>query len=957
MVLQFLFHIFTMIMSAFWPKHHLNRRPKAFLAAYQMVGTLTTTSYVSHNKVFPCPPRGDSLLFNTIRLEPNKAYFLYVGEIKAYGLNPFLIPVLEQIYGRPVDCIAIVPDVLASYPYSNLAVLNSTSYQYHCNKGLLVNCRPSPGEFANEVSSSFLVQELLERILREQDCVYIHMFASQPEMHLTDGEKVRLLGPDPALAHHFNNKIIQHQMACRLRIPVPEGFCCNCLEEALDSAQSFFRSGEEVFVSEAYSAAGSNSAFVCNCEEIQNRFVEREQPYLVTRRVPHRHDPTVLAVVANGEDVYVASVADQKMEENRFRGSTFPTELKKDVVERIKEYTRLVGRYMGAQGYRGIFGCDYIVDDSGQIYFVEVNARKQGTTLESTLTMLHRLPGHLSLPEIEFCAITQGKLPQSLIEMDSTESDLCWGTLNIKCQEDVLAIGDIPRLHNEAEAFRRVSESAEDLTCAIVEDYLGAGVHQRAGGFVGRCISVGKTLSGVQHALEERERAVKSSTLPWNANPDISASRRIAMKESAAKKESPPADPMEIPSEDREVALARSAEVKGLITDFLKARNKIPTGLKLEKEYTKAKKRILKVLGGTEKDWQQYKWHLKNRIEDVETLGKIIRLTHKEMREIRKTSERYRWGISPYYASLIDPTDKKCPVRLQAVPSIRERLDISEIKDPMIIKYNSPAPLISRLYPDRLIINVTNMCSMFCRHCLRRKDIGHDDLIYSRSKLRQALEYIRQNQEIRDVLLTGGDALSLSDAQLDWILTELDKIPHVEIKRLGSRMPCVLPQRITPALCRMLEKHDPVYLNTQYNHPKEITREAQRAVDRLTKAGVVVRDQTVLMKGINNDPHVMKVLMHEMLRIKVAPYYIFNCKKVEGIRHFRTSIQEGLNIMEQLRGYTSGMAVPTYIITAPEGRGKTPIAPQYLLNTNFNGDVLIRTWGGHVLQYEDEKTA
>jgi glutamate 2,3-aminomutase len=957
MVLQFLFHIFTMIMSAFWPKHHLNRRPKAFLADYQKVGTLTTTSYVSHNKLFPCPPRGDSLLFNTIRLEPNKAYFLYVGEIKAYGLNPFLIPVLEQIYGRPVDCIAIVPDVLASYPYSNLAVLNSTSYQYHCNKGLLVNCRPSPGEFANEVSSSFLVQELLERILREQDCVYIHMFASQPEMHLTDGEKVRLLGPDPALAHHFNNKIIQHQMACRLRIPVPEGFCCNCLEEALDSAQSFFRSGEEVFVSEAYSAAGSNSAFVCNCEEIQNRFVEREQPYLVTRRVPHRHDPTVLAVVANGEDVYVASVADQKMEENRFRGSTFPTELKKDVVERIKEYTRLVGRYMGAQGYRGIFGCDYIVDDSGQIYFVEVNARKQGTTLESTLTMLHRLPGHLSLPEIEFCAITQGKLPQSLIEMDSTESDLCWGTLNIKCQEDVLAIGDIPRLHNEAEAFRRVSESAEDLTCAIVEDYLGAGVHQRAGGFVGRCISVGKTLSGVQHALEERERAVKSSTLPWNANPDISASRRIAMKESAAKKESPPADPMEIPSEDREVALARSAEVKGLITDFLKARNKIPTGLKLEKEYTKAKKRILKVLGGTEKDWQQYKWHLKNRIEDVETLGKIIRLTHKEMREIRKTSERYRWGISPYYASLIDPTDKKCPVRLQAVPSIRERLDISEIKDPMIIKYNSPAPLISRLYPDRLIINVTNMCSMFCRHCLRRKDIGHDDLIYSRSKLRQALEYIRQNQEIRDVLLTGGDALSLSDAQLDWILTELDKIPHVEIKRLGSRMPCVLPQRITPALCRMLEKHDPVYLNTQYNHPKEITREAQRAVDRLTKAGVVVRDQTVLMKGINNDPHVMKVLMHEMLRIKVAPYYIFNCKKVEGIRHFRTSIQEGLNIMEQLRGYTSGMAVPTYIITAPEGRGKTPIAPQYLLNTNFNGDVLIRTWGGHVLQYEDEKTA
>jgi lysine 2,3-aminomutase len=914
-----------------------------------------------HNRASPFSFPQDPILFNSIEVHPDRAYFIYVGEIKAYGLNPFLIPALEQIYGRAVDCIAIVPDVLASYPYSNLAVLNSESYQYHCSKRLLVNCRPSPGTFADEVSSSFLAQKLLEIILREQDSVYIHMFASRPEMNLIDGEKVKLLGPDPTLAHHFNNKIIQYRMACQLGIPVPEGFCCNCLEEALYSAQSFFRSGEEVFVSEAYSAAGSNSAFVCNCEEIQKRFIETEQPYLVTRRVPHSHDPTVLAVVANGQDVYVASVADQKMEENRFRGSTFPTVLQKEIVECIKEYTRLVGRYMGAQGYRGIFGCDYIVDDNGQIYFVEVNARKQGTTLESTLTLLHSLPGHPSLPEIEFCAITQGKLPQSLIEMDSTESDLCWGTYNVKCQEDILAVRDIPRLQHEMEVFRSVSESTGGQSFAIVEDYVGSGIYQRAGGFVGRCISVGKTLPGVHRSLRKKELEVKSCVRPWSSNNgidvDLFVSRRIPMKESAVKKKSPPHDPMAVPSEDREVALARSAEVKELISDFLLARDRIPTGFKLEKDYKKAKKRILRVLGGREKDWQNYKWHLKNRIDDVETLGKIIQLTQKEMREIRKTSERYRWGISPYYASLIDPTDKKCPVRLQAVPSIRERLDTSEIKDPMIIKYNSPAPLISRLYPDRLIINVTNMCSMFCRHCLRRKDIGHDDLTYSRSNLRQAFEYIRQNQEIRDVLLTGGDALSLSDDQLDWILTELDKIPHVEIKRLGSRMPCVLPQRITPPLCRMLEKHDPVYLNTQYNHPKEITNEAQRAVDMLTKAGVVVRDQTVLMKGINNNPHVMKVLMHEMLRIKVAPYYIFNCKKVEGIRHFRTSIQEGLNIMEHLRGYTSGMAAPTYIITAPEGRGKTPIAPQYLLNTNFNGDVLIRTWGGHVLQYEDERSA
>lgn len=470
-----------------------------------------------HNRASPLSFPQDPILFNSIELDPDRAYFIYVGEIKAYGLNPFLIPVLEQIYGRPVGCIAIVPDVLASYPYSNLAVLNNESYQYHCCKGSLVNCRPSPDAFADEVSSSFLAQELLGSILREQDFVYIHMFASRPEMNLVDGEKVKLLGPDPTLAHHFNNKINQYRMACQLGIPVPEGFCCNCLEEALDSAQSFFRSGEEVFVSEAYSAAGSNSAFVCSCEEIQKRFVETEQPYLVTRRIPHSHDPTVLAVVANGHDVYVASVADQKMEETRFRGSTFPTVLKKDVVERIKEYTRLVGKYMGAQGYRGIFGCDYIVDDNGQIYFVEVNARKQGTTLESTLTMLHRLPGHPILPEIEFCAITKGKLPQDLIEMDSTESDLCWGTYNVKCQEDVLAICDIPRLHTETEVFRSVVESTRDQSFAIVEDYLGAGVHQRAGGFVGRCISVGKTLPGVHRLLRKKELEVKSCIRPWNS--------------------------------------------------------------------------------------------------------------------------------------------------------------------------------------------------------------------------------------------------------------------------------------------------------------------------------------------------------------------------------------------------------------------------------------------------------
>lgn len=415
------------------------------------------------------------------------------------------------------------------------------------------------------------------------------------------------------------------------------------------------------------------------------------------------------------------------------------------------------------------------------------------------------------------------------------------------------------------------------------------------------------------------------------------------------------AHPMEVAQDERAVALARCAEVKALIGDFLAAKDTIPTGLQLAEQFEENRRRVLRVLGASEADWADYLWHMRHRITDVETLATIVRLSDEEIEQIRTANRRYRWAISPYYASLMDPEDRACPVRKQAIPTIQEVRDTTVIEDPMIIKYNSPAPLISRLYPDRLIINVTNACATYCRHCLRRKDIGHRDMIYSRSMLAKALDYIRGNPEIRDVLLTGGDALTLSDEQLDWILTELDRIPHVEIKRLGSRMPCVLPQRITPKLCRVLEKHDPLYLNTQFNHPKEITREAQEASDRLTKAGVVLGDQTVLLKGVNNDPHVMKKLMHEMLRIKIRPYYIFNCKRVEGIRHFRTSIQEGLNIMEHLRGYTSGLAVPTYIITAPEGRGKTPLAPQYLLNTNFGGEVLIRTWGGHVLRYADER--
>jgi glutamate 2,3-aminomutase len=415
-----------------------------------------------------------------------------------------------------------------------------------------------------------------------------------------------------------------------------------------------------------------------------------------------------------------------------------------------------------------------------------------------------------------------------------------------------------------------------------------------------------------------------------------------------------PQSPMYVSEEKRKIAQERAHQRVALISDYLEARARIPTGTEARERMAENRKRIIEVLGGTEEDWADYRWHLRNAIRDTETLSRVIDLSVDEVAQIEKTAKRFRWQISPYYASLMDRQDRACPIFMQAVPTIREYVTRDEGEEPYAITYNSPAPLVTRLYADRIIVNVTNMCAVFCRHCLRKKDISLKDMVYPKDDVRAALDYVASNPEIRDVLLTGGDALALGDDYLDWILTELDGITHVEIKRLGSRMIATLPQRVTEGLCGMLARHKPVYLNTQFNHPLEIAPESEAAVDRLIGAGVMVGNQSVLLRHINNDPHVMKKLVQELLRIRVRPYYIFNCKKLEGIRHFRAPVADGLNILENLRGYTSGLAVPTFIITAPEGKGKTPMAPTYLLNYNRIGKLLFRTWAGEVCEYEDE---
>lgn len=405
----------------------------------------------------------------------------------------------------------------------------------------------------------------------------------------------------------------------------------------------------------------------------------------------------------------------------------------------------------------------------------------------------------------------------------------------------------------------------------------------------------------------------------------------------------------------REIALRRAEELKDAIKDYLEAKDSIPRGMApaQQEQYERQKAKILAHLGGTEEDWNSYKWQLKNRISDLETLRQIIHLEDDEIQAIAEVEKEFRWGISPYYLALIDETQRYDPIKLQAIPTKAELFTGGQ-PDPMGEEFTNPAGSITRRYPDRVIINVTNQCAMYCRHCQRRRNIGERDLHTPRRDLQAALDYVRSNKEIRDVLLTGGDAFMLSNSTIAWLLEELDRIPHVEIKRFGTRTPVTLPFRIDDELCEILSRHLPLYVNTQFNHPLEVTPAAQEACFKLARAGVALGNQAVLLKGVNNDPFVMRKLNQELLRIMVRPYYLFHPKKVKGTAHFWLKVEEGLKIMERLRGYTSGLAIPTYILNAPGGYGKVPLSPQYLL---WMGDdtVVIRTWENRIIKYNESK--
>lgn len=404
----------------------------------------------------------------------------------------------------------------------------------------------------------------------------------------------------------------------------------------------------------------------------------------------------------------------------------------------------------------------------------------------------------------------------------------------------------------------------------------------------------------------------------------------------------------------REISIKRAEELKEKIADYMDARKKIKTGFDedVKKRYEKQKKKILAFFNAEEKDWQDWHWQVRRRINEVSVLKEFINLDKDEIRAIEEVGQRFRWAVSPYYLSLIDTDDKQDPLYLQSIPTFYELKDSIGEDDPMKEEYTSPAPAITRRYPDRLIINVTNQCGTYCRHCQRRRNIGEIDRMTPKQQIKDALQYIREHDEIRDVLLTGGDALMLNDRYLDEILTELDNIPHVEIKRLGTRTPVTLPQRITPELCAMLEKHHPLYVNVQFNHSQEITEESAKACDLLSKAGIPLGNQAVLLRGINNDVNVMKKLNHELLKIRVRPYYIFHAKHVRGTIHFNTKVEEGMAIIEKMRGYTSGLAIPTFIVNAPGGYGKVPILPEYLVSMGPDY-VYLRTWENKIVEYKN----
>ncbi len=373
--------------------------------------------------------------------------------------------------------------------------------------------------------------------------------------------------------------------------------------------------------------------------------------------------------------------------------------------------------------------------------------------------------------------------------------------------------------------------------------------------------------------------------------------------------------------------------------------------LQLNNRYLERKAKYFPTV--TDAQWNDWHWQVRNRITSVEDLKKYIPLTDKEESQIAAVLGKFRMAITPYYLCLIDPENPNCPIRQQAIPSVMEMtIGKNDMLDPLDEDIDSPVPGLTHRYPDRVLFLITDMCSMYCRHCTRRRFAGQHDHESSQERINKAIDYIRKTPQVRDVLLSGGDALLMSDERLEAIIKELRSIDHVEIIRIGTRTPVVMPQRITENFVSMIKKYHPIWINTHFNHYDEFTVESKQAIDRLADAGVPLGNQSVLLRGVNDCVHIMRRLVTGLAQMRIRPYYLYQCDLSLGIEHFRTPISKGIEIIEGLRGHVSGFCVPTFVVDAPGGGGKIPVMPNYVISTSPHRTVL-RNYEGVITTYSE----
>lgn len=360
---------------------------------------------------------------------------------------------------------------------------------------------------------------------------------------------------------------------------------------------------------------------------------------------------------------------------------------------------------------------------------------------------------------------------------------------------------------------------------------------------------------------------------------------------------------------------------------------------------------------GERAGWLDWRRQLRNRIRSVEELSRYIDLSDKEKQCVQTAGDVFPMAITPYYASLIDKKDPECPIRKQCVPDSRELIKgRCDLEDPLHEDSDSPVPGLTHRYPDRVLLLVTNECAMYCRHCTRKRKVGDNNTCIGDGNIALGIDYIKKHPEIRDVLLSGGDPFMLSATHLERILRKVREIPHVQVIRIGTRIPVVMPQRVTYELVNMIKKYHPVWINTHFNHPLEFTPDSMRALARLADAGIPLGNQTVLLRGVNDCPAVIKKLTHLLVRNRVRPYYLYQCDLSRGIEHFRTPVAKGIEIMESLIGHTSGFCVPAYVVDAPGGGGKIPVLPNYQLSMTSTKTVL-RNYEGVICVYEEPQNA